>query len=443
MDVSIEHSEGLSRRLSVELPAEQLQTAYDKRIRQMGQRAKVPGFRPGKAPQKVLAQRYGDAARAEAVEELLRTSYPEALKQVELQPAGYPTFDVQTETVGEPLKYTASFEVFPEFELTGLDKIKVERPAVDVTDADVERTLDTIRKQHRTWTDVDRAAAKGDQIKFDFLGKLDGEPFEGGQADGHELELGAGQFIESMEDALVGMTPGTESTIDVTFPDDYQAEDLKGKTAQFDVKIHAVREGADPSLDDPELLGQLGVEADAGEAGLRAKVQESLTAERDKAVENKVKEQVMDGLLSANPIDVPTAMVTEEIGRMRQEAMQRFGNNMPNQDPEAMAKMLPDQLFEENAKRRVALSLLIGEVVKANDVKVEDEEIDATIRQYAGSAADSDEAMQYYRSQPQIMQQFRALAMERKVVESLLANAKVKDKSMDFETLMNPDDKAA
>ena len=203
MDVSVEQSEGLRRRLSVEIPADQLEQAFTTRIRQLGQRAKVPGFRPGKVPMKVLQQRYGDAARAEAVEELLRATYPQAIEKSELKPAGFPTFDIQAEAVGEPLKYTASFEVFPEISLAGLDAITVERPTVEIGDADVERTLDTIRQQHRVWKPVERAAESGDKIKLDFLGKLDGEPFEGGKAEDQEVELGAGRFIPSMELSLI------------------------------------------------------------------------------------------------------------------------------------------------------------------------------------------------------------------------------------------------
>lgn len=442
MEVSVEQSEGLRRRLSVEIPADQLEQAFSTRIKQMGQRAKVPGFRPGKVPTKVLVQRYGDAARAEAVEELLRTTYPKAIEESELKPAGYPTFDIQAEVVGEPLKYTASFEVYPEVTLTGLDGLKVERPQVEIGEDDVERTLGTIKEQHRKWVAVDRPAAKGDKMKLDFVGKLDGEAFEGGAAEAAEVELGAGRFIPSMEEALVGLTAGTETTIDVSFPDDYQAENLKGKDTQFEVKILSVEAGEDPALDDPELLKSLGVEESAGEAGLRAKVREQLERERDKAVSGKVKEQVMDGLLAANPIDVPQAMVDEEIQRMRQEAVQRFGN-MPNNDPDAMARMLPDDLFKDNATKRVALSLLISEVIQEKQIKVEEEDIDAVLARYASELADTEQAMQYYRSQPQIMQQFQALAMEERVVDVLLEGATVTDQSVTFDDLMNPNNETA
>ena len=442
MEVSVEQSEGLRRRLSVEIPADQLEQAFSTRIKQMGQRAKVPGFRPGKVPTKVLVQRYGDAARAEAVEELLRTTYPKAIEESELKPAGYPTFDIQAEVVGEPLKYTASFEVYPEVTLTGLDGLKVERPQVEIGEDDVERTLGTIKEQHRKWVAVDRPAAKGDKMKLDFVGKLDGEAFEGGAAEAAEVELGAGRFIPSMEEALVGLTAGTETTIDVSFPDDYQAENLKGKDTQFEVKILSVEAGEDPALDDPELLKSLGVEESAGEAGLRAKVREQLERERDKAVSGKVKEQVMDGLLAANPIDVPQAMVDEEIQRMRQEAVQRFGN-MPNNDPDAMARMLPDDLFKDNATKRVALSLLISEVIQEKQVKVEEGDIDAVLARYASELADTEQAMQYYRSQPQIMQQFQALAMEERVVDVLLEGATVTDQSVTFDDLMNPNNETA
>lgn len=439
MDVSIVDTQGLSRTLRVELPAADIDKAVDARIRQYGGRAKIPGFRPGKAPFKVLQQRYGEAARAEVVEDQLRKTYPTALKQLDLKPAGYPAFEIKSEIAGQPLEYTATFEVYPEFELNDLGKLKIEAPTASIADADVDKTLESIRNQHKTWNAVERAAQDGDQIKIDFLGKLDGEPFDGGKGEEVEVELGAGKFIPSMEDGLKGLTAGTETVLDVQFPDDYQAENLAGKATTFDVKVHSVAEPQLPALDDAELLKALNVDEDAGEDGLRAKVRESLDAECEKAVKNASKQAVMDALLAANPIDVPGSLVDEEIPRLRQEAMQRFPN-MP-QDEDAAKQMLPDELFTDQARKRVALSLLVGEVVKSQDLDVSDDEVEATLAKAVGTppdGADAEQMLNFYRGNPQIMQQIKAMAMEDKVVATLIDKATVKEKNLSFDELVNP-----
>lgn len=439
MDVSIVETQGLSRTLRVELPADTIDKAVDARIRQIGGRAKVPGFRPGKAPFKVLAQRYGEAARAEVVEDQLRKTYPEALKQVDLKPAGYPAFEVTSEVAGQPLSYTATFEVYPEIELADLGKLKIEAPQASITDEDVERTLESIREQHKTWKPVERGAQDGDQMVIDFVGKLDGEPFEGGKGEGVEVELGAGKFIPSMEDGLRGLTAGTETTLEVSFPDDYQADHLAGKATTFDVTVHKVSEPELPALDDPDLLKALNVDAEAGEQGLRDKVRESLERECEKAMQSASKQAVMDALLAANSIDVPESLVGEEIPRLRSEAMQRFPNMA--QDEEAARKMLPDELFAEQARKRVALSLLIGEVIKTQDLDVTDAEVDAALVKAVGGPDSGEQAEQmlgYYRSNPQVMQQVRAMAMEDKVVATLIDKAKVTEKKVSFDELVNP-----
>lgn len=439
MDVSVVDTQGLSRTLRVELPAADIDKAVDARIRQIGGRAKIPGFRPGKAPFKVLAQKYGEAARAEVVEDQLRKTYPDALKQLDLKPAGYPAFEIKSEVAGQPLEYTATFEVYPEFELNDLSKLKIEAPTASIVDADVEKTLESIRNQHKTWTPVERAAQDGDQIKIDFLGKLDGEPFDGGKGEDVEVELGAGRFIPSMEEGLKGLTAGTETVLDVQFPDDYQAENLAGKATTFDVKVHSVEEPALPALDDPELLKALNVDEGAGEDGLRAKVRESLEGECEKAVKNSSKQAVMDALLAANSIDVPSSLIEEEIPRLRQEAMQRFPN-MP-QEEDAAKQMLPDELFTDQARKRVALSLLVGEVVKSQDLDVSDAEVEATLAKAVGTPPDGTDAEQmlnFYRGNPQIMQQVKAMAMEDKVVATLIDKATVKEKTLSFDELVNP-----
>src|SRR5699024_4424865 len=279
MDVSVENPGGLTRRMKVAIPAARVTEAVEAKVRRVGQHAKIPGFRPGKVPFKVLYQRYGDGARQEVVSELVQSAFPEALEQAQLKPAGQPELDLDEVAPGEPLEFTASFDVYPEIELVGLDAISVEQPSAEVTDADVGKTVERIREQNKAFVDAEREARDDDQVTVDYVGRIDGEEFAGGTGEDVNIILGEQRFLPDLERALVGRTAGEQFDVDVTFPDDYGSEDVAGKTATFSVTVKSVQEPELPELD-AEFLEQLGIE-EGGVDTLKERIRESLEQEKD------------------------------------------------------------------------------------------------------------------------------------------------------------------
>lgn len=435
MDVSVENPGGLARRLKVQIPAQRVKEAVDAKVKRVGQHAKIPGFRPGKAPMKVLYQRYGAQARQEAAGELIQSVYPEAIEQAELKPAGQPQIELGELKNDEPLEFTASFDVYPEIELTGLDSLRVERPVAEVTDADVDKTIERIRDQNKTYEPVERESEDGDQVVVDYVGRIDGEAFEGGTGDDIEVNLGEQQVLPDLERALVGRKPGEAFQVDVDFPEDYGAKDLAGKTATFDVTVKSVNEARPAELDEA-FLQQMGIE-EGGIDALREKVRESLEQEVKHAIDTSVKTQIMDGVHASNPIDVPESMVAQEIDRMRKEAMQRMPQQM--QGDEAQAKqLLPDEALREQAERRVALGLLIAEVISKKELELDQARVNAKMEEVAAGYGDQAEQVKaYYQQNPQLMQGLQAMVMEEQVVDKLLEGATVTDKPADVDELLN------
>ncbi|WP_423821276.1 trigger factor [Salinisphaera sp. SPP-AMP-43] len=435
MDVSVENPGGLKRRLKVQIPAERVNSAVDEKIQRAGQHARIPGFRPGKAPKKVLYQRYGAQARQEALSELVQSTYPEAVEQSELNPAGQPDIELDEFAEDGTLSFTASFDVYPEIELKGLDSLAIEKPITEVTEANVENTLERIKDQNKSWEEVDRESADGDQVVVDYVGRIDGEAFEGGTAEDMEITLGEQQFLPDMERALVGRKPGEECQIDVSFPDDYGAEELAGKTATFDVTVKSVKEAKPAELDE-EFIKQMGVEEGTEEA-LRAKIRESLEQEAKHAVDTSMKTQTMDALYEANPIEVPESMVAQEIDRMRKEAMQRMPQEM-QQNEEQAKQLLPDDALREQAEKRVALGLLIAEVISEKELELDQDKVSEKMDEVASGYGDQAEAVKnYYQQNPQMMQGLQAMVMEQQVVDQLLENAEITDKETELDELLN------
>jgi len=439
MEVTLQTPGGLRRELHVRLPAERLSQACDARLKRMASRAKIPGFRPGKAPRNVVAQQYGDAARLDAVSDLINESYPQALKEAGVIPAGQPQFDITTEAAGQPLEYVAKFEVYPEITLAGLDALKVERPEVTVTEADVDTLVENLRTARKTFAPAERAAAEGDKVTIDFVGKLDGEPFEGGAGSDVSFELGEGRFLPDLENGIAGHSAGESFVVDVSFPDDYRAEQLRGKATQFDVTIKAIEAPQLPAVDDAEFLAAHQIPTEGGVAALREKCQTALTKERDKACRNRVKQQVMDQLLQANDIEVPQAMIDEELPRLRREAAQRMGlQQAEGMTDEQLEGMLPAAMFEPQAKRRTALGLLIGEVIKSREIKLDEARVTAEIDKIASDYDAPEQVKQFYQSRPDLLQGVRAMVLEDQVVDSLPDSAQVTAVPMSLDALMKP-----
>ncbi|TMO65206.1 trigger factor [Pseudoalteromonas aurantia] len=430
MQVSVETTQGLERRLTITVPAENVETEVKKRLQQLSKTQRIDGFRPGKVPVSVITKRFGAAVRQEVAGDIMQRNYIDAIVAEKINPAGAPTFAPKSLEAGKDLEFDATFEVYPEVAIKDLDKITVEKPVVDVTDADLANMLETLRKQHADWAESDAAAGENDRVTVDFVGTVDGEVFEGGKAEDFPLELGQGRMIPGFEDNIIGKKAGEEVVADVTFPEEYHAENLKGKPAQFTITVKKVEVQELPELND-EFSVKFGV-AEGGVDALKEEVKKNMTRELSQAVKANVKDQAIKGLLEHNETDVPKALVDQEIDALRQQAAQRFGGNAQNM-PE-----LPAELFHEQAVTRVKTGLLLGEVIKANEIKVDDAKVEELITTVASAYEDPTEVVAYYKGNEQMMQQMRNVAMEEQAVESILAAASVTDVEKAFDDIMNP-----
>lgn len=433
MQVSVETTKGLERRATITVPAATIDEKTKELLKNEYRNRRINGFRKGKVPPNVLQKLFGKEARSRAASELMQSKYFEAIMQEKLNPAGPPAIEPKVNEAGKDLEFVATFEVYPEVKVDGLEKIKIEKPEVEVTDADVDNMMDTLRKQHAGWKEVKRKSKKGERITIDFTGRVDGEEFEGGKATDFALELGQDRMIPGFEDQIIGMKAGEEKTIEVTFPEDYHAENLKGKKAEFDIVAKKVEEQDLPELND-EFVAQFGV-TEGGVDALKAEVRKNMERELANTVKGKVKEQVLKGLVENNEVEMPSAMVEQEIDGLRRQAMQRFGNN------QAQMPELPASIFEEQAKERVKVGLLLGEVIRGNEMKVDDAKVDEIIANNASAYEDPEEVIAYYKGNEELMQQVRNVALEEQAVDFILSKAKVSAKKTSFDELMNPKQK--
>ena len=429
MQVSVESTSALERRLTIGVPAERIESEVTKRLQQTARRAKVPGFRPGKVPMSVIRQRYEDSARQEALGDLIQSSFYEAIVAEKLNPAGAPSVEPKVFEKGKDLEYVATFEIYPEIQVAGFEGITVERPQAEVSEADVDNMLDILRKQNTRFEAVERAAENGDQLNIDFVGKVEGEAFAGGSAKGTALVLGSGRMIPGFEDALVGAKAGEERVITPTFPEDYQNLELAGKTAEFTVTVNAVAAPVLPELNE-QFFALFGA-SEGGLEGFRAEVRKNMERELRQAIKSKVKNQVMEGLLAANPVELPKALVANEVQRLRVQAVQQFGGNIK---PE----QLPAELFEEQAKRRVSLGLIIAEVVKQAELKPDDARVRELIEEMASAYQEPEQVVAWYYKNEQQLGEVRSVVLEEQVVDTVLQKAKVTDKPVSYEEAVKP-----
>lgn len=430
MQVSVETTQGLERRATIVVPAGVIDNEVKRLLKDEYRNRRINGFRKGKVPPNVLQKLFGKEARARAASNLMQSKYFEAMMQEKLNPVGMPAIEPKVNEEGKDFEFVATFEVYPEVTVTALDKIKVEQPEVAVTDKDVDNMLETLRKQHSTWKEVKRKSKKGERITIDFTGSIDGEEFDGGKATDFALELGEGRMIPGFEDQIIGMKAGEEKTITVTFPEDYHAENLKGKEAQFAIVAKKVEERVLPELND-EFVALFGIK-EGGVDALKTEVRKNMERELKNAVQSKIKEQVLKGLVETNDVELPKAMIDQEIDTLRRQAMQRFGDNQ-GQFPQ-----LPAELFEEQAKERVKVGLLLGEVIRANELTVDEKKVDEIIETTASAYEDPAEVIAYYKGDDNMMQQIRNVALEEQAIEFILAQASVKVKKTSFDELMNP-----
>jgi len=432
MQVTVEEGSGLERRMRVEIPEDRVEGAVNERLQSMTRTARVPGFRPGKVPLKVVAQRYGRQVRDEVIGEIVRTSFYDALVQQNLRPAGSPTIDPVDSRPGEGVEYTAVFEVYPELSEPEVEGLEIARPVAEVGGADVERTIESLRRQRRRFEPVERPAREGDRVTIDFEGTIDGEPFENGSGSEVRLELGSGQPLEAIEDALAGASAGEQRSIEVDLPASYRPESLAGRRAVFEVRVSEVSEPVLPEVDD-EFARTFGV-GEGGAEALRAEVRRNLERELEDAIRARTKERVMDALLAANPVSPPAALVEEEMERM----FRLRGGELAQQgiDPERLG--LAPEMFREQAARRIALGLLLAEIVKRNGLTADEERVRERIESIASTYEEPSRVVSWYYADKARLADIESTVLEDQVVAWMLQRATVRDEQTSFDELLNP-----
>ncbi len=430
MQVSVETTGGLERRMKVQVPAERVEREVEQRLKSLGKRAKINGFRPGKVPLEVVKKRFGNEVRQEVLGDILRDTCNEAFLQEKLTPAGGPRIDSVSNAPGKDLEYTATFEIYPEIKLAGIETIKVERPVAEVTEADIDAMVDNLRHQRAAWEAVQRGAQKGDRVQLDFEGSVDGGVFPGGKGENATVVLGEGRMLEDFEKGLDNIRAEETREFDAHFPDDYHVKEVAGKTAHFRVAAHRVERKKLPELDEI-FCNSFGV-TEGGIAALRAEVTENMRREMREGVRRRMKDQVLEALLAANPVEIPGALLDEEIEHMRQAALTRMGVKDGKK-----GGGLPRELFMEQAKRRVALGLLIGEIIGKQQLHVDEKRMDERLQHMASDYSNPAEAMRSMRSNPAVLRQLETLVLEDQAVDWLLEKVAVTDKPTTFQELMH------
>ncbi|UCH54180.1 MAG: trigger factor [Pseudomonadota bacterium] len=430
MQVSVETIGALGRKLKVALPAEELEKAFSARLKRLSTQVRMPGFRPGKVPLKLVEAQYGDSLMEEVAGDLIQTSFREVVTREGLRPAAGPRIQRQTVKRGAQLEYTADFEVLPDIKRTDLAGVKIERPVVAVEAADVERTLETIRKQRVTWQPVERAAQSGDRVVMDFVGKIDGEAFEGGSANDFPVVLGSQTLIDDFEKGLLDAKRGESRTVKATFPKDYRHPRLAGQAVTFEVTVKEVAEPVLPTVDEAfaKLLGV----ADGSLDTLRKEVQQNLEREAAGRSRNVVRAQVIKALLEANKIELPTSLIESEMNRLRQ-AEEVARGKQPVRAP------VPEEAWRQRARERVAVGLIVGEVMRARGIKADPARVRAKLEELAQEYDSPQEFIQWHYQNPERLADVESLVLEQRLVEEMMSTADASDKPMSFDELVKMD----
>jgi trigger factor len=428
MQVSVESTGKLERRMQVAVPAERVAAEIATRLKQLSRTARLNGFRPGKAPLTVIRQQFGPQVHREVIGELMQSSFSEAVSQNQLAPAGNPRIEPKSTDEGQDLTYVATFEVFPEVALQAFDSLEIERTTADVTESDIDAMIQRLRKQQMQYVEVTRPAAAGDKVTVDFEGSIDGVPFAGGKGDNVAIVLGENRMLPQLEQGLIGAAAGEQKTIDVDFPADYRATELAGKRASFKVDVKKVEEPSLPALDE-EFCKSFGV-TEGGVERLREDVAANMRRELDQTLRNRNKAAVMDKLYQANPIDVPNALVESQVRDMQIEAMRRTGAKDVSQAP-------PREPLVDPARRRVALGLLFNDIIRRENIVLDPARSNARLDEMVGAYGDPVALKRAYLQNADAMRQVESLALEDQVVDWVLAHAKVHEKGATFKELMN------
>ena len=428
MQVSVEQTGALERRIEVSVPKERVEQAVDQRLQQVSRTAKLKGFRPGKAPLKVIRQQFGAQVRQEVVGDLVQSTFAEAVTQQKLAPATGPRIEPIAVGPGEDLRYRAVFEVFPEVELARVDGLEIVRPVAEVGEADIDAMVENLRAQRPQFEPVDREGRDGDRVTMDFAGNIDGETFEGSAGTDVAVLLGGGRMIKEFEAGISGMKSGEQRHIEVRYPDDYHNKSLAGRTATFDVHLKKVEERRLPDLDD-QFCREYGV-TEGGMEQLRSEVADNMRRELENNVRSRLRGQILDKLLEANPVEVPKSLVDAQVREMQIDAARRIGARDASQVP-------PAQPFVEPARRRVALGILVGELIKRNGIQLDRARVEAKLGELAVGYPEPDAVLKTYRQNADAMRQLENMVLEEQVVDWLLERARVTDQATSFKDVMN------
>lgn len=431
MQASIETISALERKMTIAVPADRVESQVQNRLNEAARTVNLKGFRKGKVPVKVVKERFGQSVRQEVLGELMSQTYYEALGQHNVRPASQPRIEARTIEAGKDLQFVATFEVYPEVKLGDLTTIKIERKVAEIGESDIDKMIDTLRKQRQTWQEADRPAAEGDQVTVDFTGKIDGQPFEGGSATDTRVIIGSNRMIEGFEAGIIGMTKGQEKVLSLSFPGNYQKQELAGKPVEFTIVVKKINAPVLPELN-AEFFVSFDVK-DGGEAEFRVEVKANMAREMKNAVRNNVKNQVVSELVKLHSLEVPKSLVESEIQQLREQAIQQYGGNR-NVDE----KTLPAELFREQAQRRVSLGLIMNEVIQQNQLKVDPAAVRKLVEEMAASYEQPQEVVKWYYSNKDQLAQIEAMALEESVIDYILAKARVTDVVCSYEEALKP-----
>ena len=430
MQADLETLGSLERRLSVTLPLDQVNSEIENRLKRLARTVKLHGFRPGKVPLKIVEQQFGGQVRQEVLGDAVQSSFGEAVKEKNLRVAGYPRIEVKSAADAEgKFEYTATFEVYPELAIGELGSVKIERPLVNIGDAEADKTIEILRKQRIHYHSTGRAAQSGDQVLIDYRGSIDGNPFEGSAGTDQHVVLGGGKLLADFEKNVLGMKAG-EKTFELNFPEDYHGKEVAGKTARFEVTVKDVREPHVPEAD-AEFAKSLGV-ADGDISRMRAEIKANLEREVKRRAGTRVKDQVMKALLDATRVELPRALLDMEIDRL----MHNMRHDLETRGLKADKVPMPREAFEPEARRRVSLGLILGELVKKHGLEAKPDQVKAVVGEYAQSYEKPEEVLRWYYQSPERLREVESIVLEDNVVQWVLANARVEDKATEFDDLM-------
>ena len=432
MQISVETTEGLERKLTIAIPVDRVDTAVNARLQEAAQTIRLNGFRQGKVPLKVVKNKFGKGVRQEVVGELMNQTYFEAIAQESLKPAGQPRIEPTSIDEGKDVEFVAVFEVYPEIELPNFAAIKAERLVAEVSENDIDEMIETLRKQRQTWVPVERAAADGDMVNIDYVGKKGGEEFQGGKAAGQNLVLGSERMIPGFENGVIGKVAGDEFSLQLKFPDEYHSEELAGAEVEFELKLNTVSEQSLPEVNE-DFFKSFGVE-EGGIEAFREEVTNNMQREMKTASRNKLKATLTDALISDMQVAIPAALMSNEIYQLKHQTVQQMGGGQ-GFDPQNM----PDDLFKEQAKRRVTLGLVLGEVISQQNIQADAGKVRAAVEELAATYESPEEVVKWYYSNEEQLKGIESSVLEDEVFDYIIEQAEVSDKEVSYQEVIKPE----